>query len=345
LSKQSLKSVISVITGALVWGLMWYPYRQLYDEGVSGELATFLTYSIALVFGLLAMGPVWRELRTAGWWGVALMLCSGWTNFGYVLAILDGEVMRVLLLFYLAPLWTVIFARWLLNEKLNRYGYAIVALSLGGAFNMLWNPRLGLPLPQNRAEWIALSAGMGFALLNVLVRRTQHLSVNFKAASVWFGTVLLTGLSLFYHGNFLVQMQNVILSAGWLLVLIGLVLCATSIIVQYGLTNLPSNQAIVLFLSELVFGAVSSYFLAGEKMGLREMIGAVLIVSASLLSGKIHSEAEHAIENCYDLPNGHGNCATSKNETRDARFPLSNPPPEGEGANESLREFHVNEIK
>ena len=308
--------------------MMWYPYRQLQEKGVSGELATFLSYSIALVFGLLATGPVWRELRAAGWWGVALMLCSGWTNFGYVLAILDGEVMRVLLLFYLAPLWTVIFARWMLNEKLNRYGYAIVALSLGGAFNMLWNPQLGLPVPQNRAEWIALSAGMGFAMLNVLVRRTQHLSVNFKSASVWLGTVLLTGLSLLYHGSFMAQMQNVHLDGWWLLALIGLVLCATSIIVQYGLTNLPANQAIVIFLSELVFGAVSSYFLAGEQMGLREMIGAVLIVSASLLSGKIHSEPEPVIENCYDLPNGHGNCATLKNETRDAR-----------------REFHVNEIK
>jgi drug/metabolite transporter (DMT)-like permease len=280
----------------MVWGLMWYPYRILQGEGVFGGLATLLTYAIALLFGLLATGPVWRELRTAGWWGIALMLSSGWTNFGYVLAILDGEVMRVLLLFYLAPLWTVIFARWMLDEKLNRYGYAIIAVSLGGAMIMLWNPSRGLPLPQNRAEWIGLSAGMGFAMLNVLVRRTQHLSVNFKSASVWLGTVLLTGLLLLYQGNLVPQVQSITLNAWGLLALIGLVLCATSIIVQYGLTNLPANQAIVLFLSELVFAAVSSYFLAGEAMGLREIIGAVLIVSASLLSGKIQPEPEPLIQ-------------------------------------------------
>lgn len=274
----------------MVWGLMWYPYRVLQGAGVSGELATFLTYGIALMAGLLVAGPVWRELRMAGWWGIALLLASGWTNLGYVLAVLDGEVMRVLLLFYLAPLWTVIFARWMLDEKLNRYGYAIIALSLSGAFVMLWQPHLGLPLPQCRAEWIGLSAGMGFALLNVLVRRIQHLSVNFKSATVWLGTLLLTGLSLLYHGNLAQQMQNVAPDAWWLLALTGLVLCATSIAVQYGLTHLPANQAVVLFLSELVFAAVSSYFLAGEKMGLQEMLGAVLIVSASLLSGKMHAE-------------------------------------------------------
>ena len=279
----------------MVWGLMWYPYRVLQGAGVSGELATLLTYAIALLFGLLVMGPIWRELRMAGWWGVSIMLASGWTNYGYVLAILDGEVMRVLLLFYLAPLWTVLFSRWMLDERLNRYGYGIIALSLGGAFIMLWKPHHGLPLPQNRAEWIGLSAGMGFAMLNVLVRRTQHLSVNFKSAAVWFGTVLLTGASLLYHGNLAPQVQGVTPAAWGLLALIGLVLCATSIIVQYGLTHLPANQAIVLFLSELVFAAASSYFLASEAMGLREIMGAVLIVSASLLSGRIYTEPEPLI--------------------------------------------------
>ena len=139
-----------MLSGALVWGLMWYPYRVLQEAGVSGELATLLSYTVALVLGLLVVGPVWRELRIAGWWGIALIAAAGWTNFGYVLAVLDGEVMRVLLLFYLAPLWTVLLSRWLLGEKLNCYGYAIVALSLAGAFVMLWNTQRGLPLPEAR---------------------------------------------------------------------------------------------------------------------------------------------------------------------------------------------------
>ena len=128
---------------------------------------------------------------------------------------------------------------------------------------------------------------MGFSLLNVLVRRTQHLSVNFKATAVWFGTILLTGLSLFYHGDLLPQVQSIASESWALLGLIGLVLCATSLSVQYGLTYLPANQAIVLFLSELVFAALSAYFLAGEEMGPREFIGAALIVTASLLSGRV----------------------------------------------------------
>jgi drug/metabolite transporter (DMT)-like permease len=273
--------------------MIWYPFRVLEQVGVSGALASFLTYSIALIFGLLVSGSIWRELRVAGRWGLLLTISAGWTNFGYVLAILDGEVMRVLLLFYLAPLWTVIFSHWLLGEKLNRYGYAVIALSLTGAVVMLWQPSLGLPLPQNRAEWIGLSAGMSFALTNVMVRRAHHLSVNFKSATVWFGTAMVTGMYLLFYGHLSAQVQAVPPDSWWLLALIGLVLCATSFAVQYGLTHTPANQAIVLFLSELVFAAIAAYLLAGEKMGVREMTGAVLIVSASLLSGKIHNAAEH----------------------------------------------------
>jgi drug/metabolite transporter (DMT)-like permease len=45
---------------------------------------------------------------------------------------------------------------------------------------------------------------------------------------------------------------------------------------------------VVLFMFELVIAAISSYFLADEAMGMREWTGALLIVSASLLSGRLH---------------------------------------------------------
>jgi len=289
-SKQKITAITGLLSGAAVWGMVWYPFRILEYAGISGMLSTFLAYIFALVIGLSISGAVWREFPLAGWWGLLLIFSAGWTNFGYVQAIIEGEVMRVLLLFYLAPLWTVMFAHFLLRERLNRYGYAVIGLSLTGALVMLWQPRLGMPVPQNRAEWIGLSAGMTFALTNVIVRHTHYLSVDFKSAAVWIGTVLLTGLMLLFNGGLMTQLAVISADSWLLLALIGLVLCATSFAVQFGLTHLPANQAIVLLLFELLFAAVASYFLAGEKMGLQEFIGATLIVSASLLSGKIHDE-------------------------------------------------------
>ena len=294
-SKQNLLPVAGVLSGALVWGLIWYPYRVLQDIGISGALATLLTYLLAMLCGAFMLPRVWRELRTHGGtgadrWALALLLSAGWTNFGYVLAVLHGEVMRVLLLFYLAPLWTILFAYWLLGERLNYYGYLIIALSFSGAFIMLCEPQLGLPLPNNFAEWIGLSAGMGFALSNVVSRRAAHLSVEVKSYSVWLGTALLTAPLLWWQGGLQNQLLLIDAQASLILVLLGIVLCATSFAVQYALAHLPANRAIILFLFELVAAAVASYFLADEAMQLREWIGAALIICASLLSGRLYAE-------------------------------------------------------
>lgn len=281
--------VAGVLSGALVWGLIWYPYRALQDVGVSGPMATFITYLLAILCGAFMLPRVWRERSTFGWWAFLLILSAGWANLGYVLGMLHGEVMRVLLLFYLAPVWTILFSFWLLGERLNRYGYLIVALSLSGAMVMLWEPNLGLLLPQNLSEWLGLSAGMGFALSNVTSRRAVHLSVEAKSFSLWLGTATLTLPLLLWQGGFVEQISAISAHSWTMLVVMGLVLCATSFAVQYGVTHLSANRAVVLFLFELVIAAISSYFLADEAMDLRDWIGAPLIVSASLLSGKLSS--------------------------------------------------------
>lgn len=291
-TKRNVLPVAGVLSGALVWGLIWYPFRVLQEAGVSGVMATFLAYFLALLCGAFVLPRVWRERSTLGGWALLLILSAGWANLGYVLGMLQGEVMRVLLLFYLAPVWTVLFSYWLLGERLNRYGYAIIVLSLGGAFIMLWRPGLGLPLPHNMAEWLGLSAGMGFALSNVVSRRAGHLSVEVKSFSLWLGAVAVTLPLLLWQGG-MVQQIGLIAAPSWLLlVLMGGVLCATSFAVQYGVTHLPANRAIVLFLSELVFAAISSSLLTRESFGVQEGLGALLIVAATLLSGRLYREAE-----------------------------------------------------
>ena len=291
-SKQNVLPIAGILSGALVWGLMWYPYRMLQDAGVPGSLATLITYLLAMLCGAFMLPRVWRELPKAGWWAVGLVLSAGWSNFGYVLAVLHGEVMRVLLLFYLAPLWTILFSYWLLGERLNRYGYLVIALSFGGAVIMLWRPQLGLSLPQNISEWIGLSAGMSFALSNVVSRRAAHLSVAAKSNSVLFGTALLTTPLLLWQGGLPDQILAIEAQSWLILGLLGIVLCATSFAVQYGLSRLAANRVIILFLFELVFAAIASYFLADEAMQLRDWMGAMLIVSASLLSGKLYTETK-----------------------------------------------------
>jgi drug/metabolite transporter (DMT)-like permease len=224
-----------------------------------------------------------RELAYLPKAAIYIGLAAGWANLSYVLAVLEGEVMRVLLLFYLAPLWTLFLARWLLAERAGTRGWMVMLLSLAGMFTMLWQGG-ELPLPQNGAEWLALSAGMAFAATNVLTRRAGHLSLQIKSLAVWAGACAIA-LIFFVIEKPSLPSPATIGMANWLLMAaMGALLAATTWLVQLGVTHTPANRAAMIFMFELVVAAVSSYFLAGEAMTPREWVGGTMIIAAALLS-------------------------------------------------------------
>ena len=175
-----------LLAGAATWGLIWYPYRLLAQAGIDGLWSTLFTYGLALVIGVLAFPRHARGLARMPALAWLMGAAIGWSNLAYVLGVLEGEVMRVLLLFYLAPLWTVPLARLFLHERLDRRGMAVMALAFAGAMAMLWHGDLGIPWPASRAEWLGLAAGFLFALGNVLVRRLRDMTDPSKTAQ---GTV------------------------------------------------------------------------------------------------------------------------------------------------------------
>jgi drug/metabolite transporter (DMT)-like permease len=287
---QRTLAVSSLVYAAALWGLVWYPYRLLEQAGVGGIASSLITYAIPLVLLGWLHGRSLFAARKAWPWLAALGLAAGWTNLAYVLGVLQGEVVRVLLLFYLSPLWTVLFSRFLLHEKLNRAGWAVMALAASGALAMLWQPG-EWPLPRNHAEWLGLSAGVMFAVSNVISRHLGGVAEGAKSVSVWVGVAVLTLVGLAFYPGELDFVANAEVSTWLLLLGIGLLIGSMTYAVQYGLARVPANQAIVIFLSELVVAAVAAYFLSNERMGVQEWVGAIMIIAASLFSG--HMEDDH----------------------------------------------------
>jgi drug/metabolite transporter (DMT)-like permease len=286
---QRTLAISSLVYAASLWGLVWYPYRLLDQAGVGGLASGFFSYALPLLlFGWLHAGAL-RAARGRWLWLAALGLAAGWTNLAYVLAVLEGEVVRVLLLFYLSPLWTVLFARFLLHEKLNRAGVAVMVLAASGALVMLWQPG-EWPLPRNYAEWLALSAGVMFAASNVIARHLDGVAEGAKAVMVWTGAALLTLTGILLKPTELDFMPDAGAGTWLLLVGVGLAIGSMTYAVQYGLARVPANQAIVIFLSELVVAAIAAYFLSDERMGLQEWVGAAMIITASLFSGHMEDE-------------------------------------------------------
>ena len=128
------------------------------------------------------------------------MLAAGWTNVAFLLAVIDGEVVRVLILFYLSPLWAALLGRWLLGEALGIHTALMLLLGLSGAVVMLWQPG-ALDRGLGQADGLGLSAGFAFALANVMTRRLQALGDVIKTQLSWIGVVSVSLLWLLFRGE------------------------------------------------------------------------------------------------------------------------------------------------
>lgn len=290
-NNKNFFAVFGLLFGAFCWGIIWYPYRLLSEAGISGVASSFYTYAITIVIASVFFAKYWRDVAKLPVSIVWLGLVAGWTNLSYVLAIIDGEVMRVMLLFYLSPLWTLILAHFWLKEKTQLTGYIAIAASLLGAFIMLHDPKFGyLPLPRNTAEWLALSAGIGFSFTNVITRKSSHLSLVAKSYAIWVG-VMAVALLLVPIMQLPIPNPTIFTLNDWgVMFLIALLLIAATFFVQYGVSKVEATRASVLFLFELVVAAIASYYLAHETMALNEWIGGSLIVVAAIFAGIHHQD-------------------------------------------------------
>jgi drug/metabolite transporter (DMT)-like permease len=149
---------------------------------------------------------------------------------------------------------------------------------------MLYDPSLGLPLPDDRADWLGLSAGLAFAVTTVETRRLQAVSVTAKTLASWVGVMLVAALGLGTGGAAFPDAS----AGAWLgLVALGAsgFLLAT-LAVQFGATRLPVQRTTVILLLEIVVGAVSAAWLAGEYTGTKEWVGGLLIAGAGLAAAR-----------------------------------------------------------
>ncbi len=277
--------ILGLMIAATSWGIIWYPYRSMEAAGLPAPLATFCSYVVAVAFGGLVFRNVWPQFLR---FPVALFfiaITAGVTNVAYLVAIMEAEVVRVVLLFYMAPLWTVPLARLLLHEKIGWVGALTILVAMAGAVVMLWRPELGAPMPRNPHEWLGMLGGFTFALCNVLVRREMRATPAAKSLAGAIGVVLVAiPVSLLLVKAPVQSWPALVTAHGWLLVIVGVVLMSSGLAMQFGLTKMAANRAAVILLFELIIAAIAAHYLAGEISRAQDWIGGTMIIAAGLLA-------------------------------------------------------------
>jgi drug/metabolite transporter (DMT)-like permease len=287
---------VTLLYSAAFWGVVWYPTRYLEVNGISAFWLTSIGYAAAILLAL----PFIRGYRGIGdhWLHyLVMMIAAGWANQAFLLAMIEGTVVRAMLLFYMAPVWTLIISRFVLDEHIVRRNYLLMVVAMAGALLMLWDPELKNPWPNSTADWLALTSGMAFALSNVMIRKIQDQPVLLKTASTWLGVGLIGVGAILIRGE---PIPDATAQTFGLVVLLGVAgFMVATLLLQYGVTHMPAQKSAVLLLFELIAGGVSAWLLAGEEIGPMEIIGGtMIIVSGYLVATWGHKENE-------PIPEGH----------------------------------------
>jgi drug/metabolite transporter (DMT)-like permease len=274
---------MGLLLNALVWGLSWWPLREMQALGLHPLWSSGLIFGLALLVLSFWKPAAWRQLlNTPALW--TLMIAAGLTNVGFNWAVATGDVVRVVLLFYVMPAWSIPIAWWVLGERPTRGALWRLALALVGVALVLKTPDTPWPWPESASDYLALMGGASFAWTNALLRRHHDTPSGARMIAMFAGgTALSLGLAVVWVGLGHTTLPTDL--SWWPYALgLGLTFLASNLALQYGAARLSAHTTALVMLSEVVFAALSSVALGVSELSARTLMGGGLIVLAAALS-------------------------------------------------------------
>ena len=278
----------SLLFNAMVWGLAWWPFQTMHAAGLVAPWATSMIYSLLTVITVVWMRSSLHAFLThRTLW--LLALSSGLTNVSFNMAASTGDVVRVILLFYLMPAWTVLLAWRFLGERPTRAGLLRLVLAFSGMALVivpegasLHSLTAGIGLP----EYLAVFGGLCFACTNVILRRSFHAPSMARVLAMFIGCMCvgLATASLGYVTGYFpaVPAPDVI----WVSCALGMAVLVAigSWALQYGAARVPTSTTSLIMLSEVLFASGSAWLLGATELTPRMLLGGLLIISGALMA-------------------------------------------------------------
>lgn len=280
-------AIAALLFSSSLWGVIWYPLRWLDEAGMSAVWSSLVMY---LAAGMLALPFLFKQtiFKPDNRKDLLfLAFAAGITNVAFLVALTEGEVMRVMLLFYLSPIWSVLLGCWWLKERLSLSNIVMLGLAIVGSLVMLWDSSVGWPWPHGLADWLALIASITFSINNVLARKLANVSMAAKTGVIWWGVVIASIFVLVWQQT---PIPDVVVNVWIVAGLLGILgIAVMTVTVLYGIARMPIYHSSVIMLFELVVAAIAAWALTNEVMSLQEWLGGALIMLAAY--GVAKSEA------------------------------------------------------
>ena len=286
LSRETALAALAVALAGCIWGALWIPLRHLESTGLIGPWANIGAGAAAtLVMLPLAL---WRMRRTKASWSLLLMGFLGGTAFNlYNNGVMISDVVHVMLLFYLTPIWSTLLARLFLGQPITATRILTIMLGFAGLAIVL-GAEGWLPIPRRLGDWLALCSGIFWALAAVLLRKRDEIP-PYDSAFSFFAVGLLTSvlLPLLVMPTVLLEhvptYADLVRSLPWLILLGPLLWVPAQLLLMWGTKRLDPGRVGILLMGEALVGAATATILTDEPFGWREIVGGLLILGAGLI--------------------------------------------------------------
>ena len=285
LSENNLAKLAAVYSG-LVFGIYWIPIRALESAGFQGLWATTVFNLVSMVIIL----PIIFHYRHRLFPGrLRLHLIGFGTGLGYALyatAFVYTEVVNVIVLFYLMPIWGFLLARIFMSDPITPARFWSMVVGFAGLWVIL-GEGAALPLPENGGDWMALMAGFVWAAGALLILMDGREKAAVYGTGFVFWALVITAASAWItstHGGLAKPDWSALVDVlPWLVPFALLVIIPAAIATVYAPTKLNPGIVGILFMAEISVGTITAAIWAGEPFGTRQLVGVGLIAIAGML--------------------------------------------------------------
>lgn len=270
--------VTLALIAALLWGIWWIPIRYLETLGLSGSWGSVAMNggaALAAILWMLVMRVPFRLDRR----GLTGALLIGLAVTTYSVAITLSDVVRVVLLFYLAPAWGKIIEWAFMGQRWGWTSTVAVALALGGAYLVLGG-EISLEAI-NVGDALAMFSGLAWAGGAALVFTSERMHpITLSCVTACAATVVGVGLVWLLSESGTEGLSG---APGMAVGALAGLIYVLPILLLTLWSAQRLSPAVISFLltAEILSGVVSGALFLDEPFGPMQAAGAILVLMAA----------------------------------------------------------------
>jgi drug/metabolite transporter (DMT)-like permease len=160
---------------------------------------------------------------------------------------------------------------------------AAIVIGLLGLFVMLGADG-GIPLPRSIGDWLALASGICWSLSSTIIHERPPIKPLLAAFAFASGAAVLSGVCILTLPTEPLDLSVLTAPTLSITAITGTLWWGISMAgLMWATALLDPARVGILLMSEVLIGAISAAFLAGEPLLLFELIGGALVLSAAIL--------------------------------------------------------------